>query len=623
VKAGWEAKKLSECINKSETVNPKNEPDKAFTYIDVSSVSKETLRIEKTSELLGRNAPSRARRLVKTNNVIFATIRPTLKRIAVVPKKLDGQVCSTGYFVFSPKPILHSRFLYYFLQSDNFIDNMESLQKGASYPAVNDSQVKSQVIPIPPVPEQKRIAENLDGAFAKIDRLEVIVKRQIENENAYRETMLDSIFTSIEQDIDSNTHPLNDLAILKGRIGWKGLTAKEYTEEGPLFLSVHSLNYGDYVDYRDAFHISQERYDESPEIMLQKDDILICKDGAGIGKLGIVPEIIAPTTINSSLLLIRHADNLRAKYLYYCLLSPYFQKIVQSRLEGATTPHLYQRDIKDFPIHLCSLAKQDKVVAKLDLIFSKSKKYLKNQSQKLAALAELRQSLLKKAFAGELVDMADETVKPNTISIPANDNHTDHAGAITYADSYFRNAHAQTFKGKTTYEKVAQAAESIAGIDLGRQAFQGMRGPTDNQQRQAVEALAEKEGYFSFLSTGGKGFELKRGRKFNELRLAFEQKYQEQIPALDRFLSVIANMDTRDVEVLSTVHTAWNNYIIEGQTPTDEQIVTAAREGWHEEKEKIARPKFFAAIKTLRDKNLIPAGLGKYVGKTAGASLEF
>ena len=55
---------------------------------------------------------------------------------------------------------------------------------------------------------------------------------------------------------------LGEVASLSGRIGWKGLTAKEYTKEGPLFVSVHSLNYGDYVDLRDAFHISQKRYDE-------------------------------------------------------------------------------------------------------------------------------------------------------------------------------------------------------------------------------------------------------------------------------------------------------------------------------------------------------------------------
>src|SRR5258706_14087732 len=113
---------------------------------------------------------------------------------------------------------------------------------------------------------------------------------------------------------------LGELAELKGRIGWRGLTAKEYTKTGPLFLSVHSLNYGDYVNFRDAFHISQERYDESPEIMLQRDDILICKDGAGIGKLGIVPDVPEPTTINSSLLLIRPSSKLIPKFLYFCLL---------------------------------------------------------------------------------------------------------------------------------------------------------------------------------------------------------------------------------------------------------------------------------------------------------------
>jgi len=163
---------------------------------------------------------------------------------------------------------------------------------------------------------------------------------------------------------------LGDIAYLSGRIGWKGLTAKEYTEAGPLFLSVHSLNYGDYVDFRDAFHISQARYDESPEIMLQRGDILICKDGAGIGKVGIIGYLPSPTTINSSLLLIRASDLLDAKYLYYVLLSPYFQSIVQSRLEGATTPHLYQRDIKEFPVYFPPLPEQKRIVAILDEAFA-------------------------------------------------------------------------------------------------------------------------------------------------------------------------------------------------------------------------------------------------------------
>ena len=162
---------------------------------------------------------------------------------------------------------------------------------------------------------------------------------------------------------------LGDIATLSGRIGWRGLTAKEYTREGPWFLSVHSLNHGDYVDFQEAFHISQVRFDESPEIVLRKGDVLICKDGAGIGKLGIVGELPGPATINSSLLLIRAGEHLRPKFLYYCLCSPYFQQIVQSRLNGATTPHLYQRDITEFPVVVPPLAEQRRIVAILDDAF--------------------------------------------------------------------------------------------------------------------------------------------------------------------------------------------------------------------------------------------------------------
>jgi type I restriction enzyme, S subunit len=165
------------------------------------------------------------------------------------------------------------------------------------------------------------------------------------------------------------TKPLGELAELRGRIGWRGLTAKEYQKTGPLFLSVHSLNYGDFVDFRDAFRISEERYNESPEIMLQVDDVLICKDGAGIGKLAIVGDLPERTTINSSMLLIRSGNEILPKFLYHCLSSPYFQKIVNSRLNGATTPHLYQRDITEFPVILPPLSEQQRIVAILDEAF--------------------------------------------------------------------------------------------------------------------------------------------------------------------------------------------------------------------------------------------------------------
>jgi type I restriction enzyme S subunit len=191
---------------------------------------------------------------------------------------------------------------------------------------------------------------------------------------------------------------LGEVAELRGRIGWRGLTAKEYTRSGPLFLSVHSLNYGDYVDFRDAFHISEQRYIESPEIMLRKDDVLICKDGAGIGKVGIIGELPERTTINSSLLLIRAGKEILPKFLYRCLSSPYFQLIVNSRLNGATTPHLYQRDITEFPVVLPPISEQRRIVGILDEAFESIATAKANAEKSLQNTSLLLQSQLQSVF---------------------------------------------------------------------------------------------------------------------------------------------------------------------------------------------------------------------------------
>jgi len=331
----------------------------------------------------------------------------------------------------------------------NYLLNLENEiigNTGAVFNSINKTQIEEISIPLPPLPEQQRIVAILDEAFAAIAKAKANAEQNLKNAKELFDSYLQSVFAgkaselgfeglkddrikdktkSVNTDTDKNKiqkifksfNPINhnsdndeiweektlgEVADTWGRIGWKGLTAKEYKSEGPLFISVHSLNYGDYVDFRDAFHISQERYDESPEIMLKKDDILICKDGAGIGKLGIIPKLTEQATINSSLLLIRCNKNVKTKFLYYYLRSPHFQSIVKSRLMGSTTPHLYQRDIVTFPILIPMISEQSKIVNILDSLSIKCKDLDAIYQKKIEDLDELKKSILQKAFSGGL-----------------------------------------------------------------------------------------------------------------------------------------------------------------------------------------------------------------------------
>ena len=195
---------------------------------------------------------------------------------------------------------------------------------------------------------------------------------------------------------------IGNLLYFAGRIGWKGLKAEEYTEEGPLLLSVYNLNDGDEVSYNRVYHISDKRYEESPEIMVKQGDVLLTKDGAGIGKLGYVKELAQKATINSSLLLIRPGNVAISKYIFYLLSGPELQRIVKERITGSATPHLFQKDIKEFIIPVPPLEEQREIVRILDDILSKETNIYKTIKKVVAQTDLMKKSILAKAFRGEL-----------------------------------------------------------------------------------------------------------------------------------------------------------------------------------------------------------------------------
>lgn len=159
---GWVQKSIEEITLKTKNISPEKTPDKKFMYVDVSSVSNHSFEIINSQSIFGKDAPSRAKKHILKNDVIFATVRPTLKRIAVVPDFLDNQVASTGYVVLRADEKNYSRFIYFFLFSNAFMGAMNELQKGASYPAVTDNDVKLQRLKVPDLAEQIVISNKLE-----------------------------------------------------------------------------------------------------------------------------------------------------------------------------------------------------------------------------------------------------------------------------------------------------------------------------------------------------------------------------------------------------------------------------------------------------------------------------
>ena len=144
---------------------------------------------------------------------------------------------------------------------------------------------------------------------------------------------------------------LEDYVEIKGRIGWKGLKVSEYTMDGPFIVGGLQIIDGK-VLWNACAHISQERYDESPEIKLQENDILITKDGT-IGKLAYIANVHGQATIASHIHLIRSKSNrIIQRFLFYYFNSPKFHSIVEGKISGSVIAALTQADINkaEFPL---------------------------------------------------------------------------------------------------------------------------------------------------------------------------------------------------------------------------------------------------------------------------------
>jgi type I restriction enzyme S subunit len=192
---GWERKTIEEITDKTKNVSPDKSPDLEFTYVDVSSVSNTSYSIISTQKLLGKDAPSRAKKNIITNDILFATVRPTLKRIAIVPEFLENQVASTGYVVLRTNKKNYYKFLFYFLFTRTFNEAMESLQRGASYPAVTDSDVKLQKLSVPSYEEQYKISEKLEQINTGISIKINSELRKIEELKALKQAILQKAFS--------------------------------------------------------------------------------------------------------------------------------------------------------------------------------------------------------------------------------------------------------------------------------------------------------------------------------------------------------------------------------------------------------------------------------------------
>jgi len=158
-----ESVELGRLVDPVAKWNPRRDGSGTFIYIDITSIDQVMKVVAQPTTIDASEAPSRARQLVSSRDILVSTVRPNLNAVACVRPNLDGATASTGFCVLRPRrDELDWRYLFQYVKSQHFVRQLLQVATGASYPAVSDRIVKATEVPLLAIAKQRRLGDLLD-----------------------------------------------------------------------------------------------------------------------------------------------------------------------------------------------------------------------------------------------------------------------------------------------------------------------------------------------------------------------------------------------------------------------------------------------------------------------------
>lgn len=327
-------------------------------------------------------------------------------------------IISPAYTILTPTHIKADYFKY-LSKSDIFISLLKSTVTGIREGQnIDYNKLKDNLLPIPSEKEQISIGSYLDSATSEIDKAIAMQQKMIDLLNERKQIIIQNAVTKgLDENVEMkesgvefvneiphnwSTRRLKFSAWIRARLGWKGLKASEYVENGYPFLSAFNIE-NDHMKWNNLNFINKYRYDESPEIKLKVGDLLLVKDGAGIGKCARIDKLpYGESTANGSLAVITSYDMLDYRYLYYFMVSKSFKDHTELLINGMGVPHFTQGEMKKIVMPVPPQAEQQQIVTYLDGEMEKFDSAITNCQRQITLLQERKQIIINEVVTGKV-----------------------------------------------------------------------------------------------------------------------------------------------------------------------------------------------------------------------------
>ncbi len=339
---------------------------------------------------------------VKKGSLLICTASGSKSHLGKVALVDEDYGYAFGGFMgqLTPRKSINPYFLFYVLTSEPYKDFIGAMSDGVNINNLKFDDLKSFAFALPPLPEQQRIVAVLDEAFAGIAKATENAQKNLANARELFESHLQSIFATkgdgwVEKKV-------GDLCTLFDDGDW--IESKDQSESGIRLIQTGNVGVGTFKSRAEkARYISEETFARLKCTEIFEGDCLVSRLPDPVGRACIIPDVGEKMITAVDCTIIRFKpDKMIPQFFNYYAQSALYLREVESLISGATRQRISRSNLGKVLVPVPPLPEQQRIVAQLDTLATETKRLEAIYQQKLEHLAALRQSILQKAFAGEL-----------------------------------------------------------------------------------------------------------------------------------------------------------------------------------------------------------------------------
>jgi type I restriction enzyme, S subunit len=404
------SKQQSHLIKEYAEFNPENiGKDFQFSeihYLDTSSVTEG--KITDIQILQKSDAPSRAKRRVKENDIIISTVRPNLKHYYFVKNPQENLVVSTGFVVIRPTNV-NPLYLYYYLTTPSFIEYLSGIAYShtSGYPSFLPEIIEEAEISLPDTLVQEQIGKTLNDLDTKIQNLQ--------NQNKILEQISRAIFKSWFVDFDGVTE-WDDSEFGKIPKGWSignfsdiideiesgkrpkgGINSLD--SEIPSIGAENIIGLGEY-NYLKTKFISSDFFKVMKKGKIKEKDVLVYKDGASLGRSSLFRNgfPFQKCCINEHVFILRPSEKISSSFLFFWIDQDFMKQEIKNLNSNSAQPGISKPKVLSLPILIPEINMNKKFEILIEPLLAKFFKNILNCNQ----LIKTREAVLPKLISGEI-----------------------------------------------------------------------------------------------------------------------------------------------------------------------------------------------------------------------------